>query len=392
VNRLRLALAFGGMILLGLGAAATGVLIPYQMADYHVDKVVVGLLFFAFSAGYLLSGVANGPLIHRLGTRGHLSLGAGVYLATAFGIGLHPGFVPLLAATVALGFGAGILDAGLNAYVAALPRHIGKLNLLHGFYGVGALLGPVIAAELVHRHLPWQDTFLVLAVAAAPVFVGYLLVLPVRTPPAPDEVGGGTHLSLALRHPAVWLAALFLFLYVGIEVTVGNWGFTLLTQGRGEGDLLAGYVVSGYWLGLTTGRFLISPATSRVGIGPVAMVYGCLLAVVLSVVLAWWGPGALVAALGFALLGFFLGPMFPTTIAVTPQLMPVRLVPAAIGLLIGASVVGGSVFPFVAGALAQGLGLGALLPFLFVLALVQTGGWWAIARRVREPVPQPSVR
>ena len=53
---------------------------------------------------------------------------------------------------------------------------------------------------------------------------------------------------------------MFLCLYVGIEVTVGNWGFSLLTQQRGAGTLLAGLVVSGYWLGLTLGRFLINAA------------------------------------------------------------------------------------------------------------------------------------
>lgn len=385
-------LAFGGLVLIGLSGGASGVLIPYQMSDYHVDKVIVGLLFFAFSGGYVLSGLANGPLIHRLGTRGQLTLGAAVYLATALGIFAHPGFWVLVAATVALGFGAGILDAGLNAYVASLPRHTVLLNLLHAFYGVGALLGPLLAAGLIHVHRPWQDTYVVLAACTVPLLVGFALVMPVRTEPVPDEAGAP--LTLALRHPAVWLGALFLFLYVGVEITVGNWGFTLLTQGQGHSELLAGYIVSGYWLGLTAGRFLISASTSRAGIGPVAMMYGCLLAVILAVVLTWWGPSALVAALGFALLGFFLGPMFPTTIAVTPQLLPVRLVPAAIGLLIGSSVVGGALFPFAAGALAQGFGLGALLPFMLVLAIVQVGGWWAIARRLSgrpaaTPAPAP---
>jgi fucose permease len=74
--------------------------------------------------------------------------------------------------------------------------------------------------------------------------------------------------------------------------------------------------------------------------------------------------------------------MFPTTIAVTPLLLPGRLVATAIGLLVGASVVGGAVFPWLAGALAQGLGLRALLPYLAILGVLQTAGWWTIARRL----------
>jgi fucose permease len=82
--------------------------------------------------------------------------------------------------------------------------------------------------------------------------------------------------------------------------------------------------------------------------------------------------------------------MFPTTIAVTPRLLPARLVATAIGLLVGASVIGGAVFPWLAGALAQGLGLRSLLPYLLVLAVLQTAGWWSIARRLRRPEPAPA--
>ena len=391
VERLRIVLAFGGLVLIGLGAGATGVVVPYQITDYGVSKVVVGLLFFAFSGGYVLSGAANGGLIRWLGTRGQLTLGAGVYLATALGIGLHPSFPVLLGASLALGFGTGILDSGLNAYVATLPGRTALLNYLHAFFGVGALLGPLLAAEIVdHRHLPWQDTYLVLAAVSVPLVVGFALVYPSRADAAPDhEAHHGAPLTLALRRPEVWVAATFLALYVGVEVTVGNWGYSLLTLGQGQEGLLASRVVSGYWLGLTLGRFTLNAAAPRAGVSLARMMYGCLFGVIAAVLLTWWAPNAALGALGFALMGFFLGPMFPTTIAVTPLLLPSRLVATAIGLLVGASVVGGAVFPWLAGALAQGLGLRTLLPYLLVLGILQTAGWWTIARRLRADAAVP---
>jgi fucose permease len=224
---------------------------------------------------------------------------------------------------------------------------------------------------------------------SVPLLIGFALVFPRWAEPAPDEAGAGVHLTRALRHPAVGLAALFLCLYVGVEVTVGNWSFSLLTEVNGQGDLLAGYVVSGYWLGLTIGRFVINTLASRAGLGLTTMLYGCLAGVILAVALTWWEPTGLLAALGFALVGFFLGPVFPTVIAVTPRLLPERLVSSAIGLLVGASVVGGALFPWLAGAIAQGLGLSSLLPYLLVLAVLQTGAWWAIARRLRSTTPVP---
>jgi fucose permease len=86
---------------------------------------------------------------------------------------------------------------------------------------------------------------------------------------------------------------------------------------------------------------------------------------------------------GFGLLGFFFGPLFPTTVAVLPRLVPVRVVPSAIGFLVGMSVVGGGLFPYAAGALAQGVGLGSLMPYTLLLAVLQVATWVLITRRMR---------
>jgi fucose permease len=379
----RLVVAFAGFILIGISAGVSGVLLPSQMSDYRIDKVTVGLQFFTFSGGYLLSGIANGWLIRRLGERGQLSLGAAIFVGTALGVGLRPGFPVFLAATVLLGFGTGILDAGLNAYVSNLPGHTALLNHLHAFFGVGALIGPQVGALLLHAGRPWPDAYLLMGVVAVPVLAGLATLYPSRLPPAPDA--HAAPLAAALRSRAVWLSGAFLCLYVGIEVTVGNWGFSLLTQQRGAEELLAGLVVSGYWLGLTLGRFLINAAVSRAGLGVVAMMFVCLAGLTVATTLTWWVPSAVGGAIGFALIGFFLGPVFPTTVAVQPRLVPSPLVPTAVGLLVGASVVGGSTFPWLAGALAQGLGLGSLLPYTLILSVVLVGGWWLIARRMASP-------
>ncbi len=174
-----------------------------------------------------------------------------------------------------------------------------------------------------------------------------------------------------------------LAVYVGLESGVGNWGFSYLVQARSLSDQVAGYSISGYWLGLTLGRFLINPAAARVGASATGMVYTCLAGVTAAAVLAWLSPAAALASVALMVLGFFLGPVFPTTMAVTPQLTQARLVPSAIGLMNAASVAGGSAFAWLAGAIAQGTGMWALLPFTLVLAALQMAVWRPIVARVR---------
>jgi fucose permease len=81
------------------------------------------------------------------------------------------------------------------------------------------------------------------------------------------------------------------------------------------------------------------------------------------------------------LLGFFLGPVFPTAVAFAPRLTTDRLAPAAIGVMNAGSVVGGAALPWAAGALAQGVGTWALAPFAAALAVLQLAVWWPLAAR-----------
>lgn len=379
--RAQIALAFAGFVVIGLGGGAGGVLLPAQIHEYRVDKAVIGLLFFAFSAGYLLAGGANGALLSRLGLRGDLVLGTAIFAGSTCLAGLRPAFWVLLALTVLFGFGSGVIDATLNAYVATLPNSTARLNQLHACYGIGALAGPVLASALLDRGRSWGAVYLVFAAAAVPLLAGFARRYPAALPTeaAPERTSS---LATAVRHPAVLLSAVFLTVYVGAEVTLGNWAFSFLVEERGQDVLLAGRVVGGFWLGFTLGRFVLGALAQRLGIGPVALTFGCLGVLGAGLGLVWLVPGAIAAAAGFVLLGAALGPIFPLTIAVLPQLTPAWLAPTAIGLLVGVSVVGGAFFPWLAGAIAEQAGLDSLLPFSALLIALLLVNWWSIARRM----------
>ena len=387
-----LALSYGAFILAGLSAGVGGVLLPAQIDDYGLDKATIGTQFFAFSAGFMLAGSTAGPLVHRFGIRVSLVAGGGAFVLAGLYTAVRPPFLAFLAAQLVAGYGTGILESVLNVYLAGLPRATTLLNRLHAFFGVGALLGPLLATGIL-TSLPWTAVWLVLALVCLPLLVGFHLTLPAReapppTPAAQEHAGhpGGGLLAAASRQPAVLLGAVFLAVYVGLEISVGNWGFTFLVDEHGQGDLLAGYTVSGYWLGLALGRFLISPVATRFGMTATGMTFVCLAGITVSATLAWMAPGAAVASVSFVLLGFWLGPVFPTTMAVAPRLTATRLVPTTIGLLNGVSVLGGAVFPWMAGAIAQGVGVWTLPPFALALALSQLVIWWLVVGRM-TPLP-----
>jgi fucose permease len=394
-GRTAIPLSYATFVLIGITVGTNGVLLLAQMTDYGVDRAVIGLTFFTGTAGFVLGGLATGALIHRFGIRTALAIGgcantlAGLYMAT------RPPFAAFVMVQVVTGFAGGVLESALNVHLAELPGATTKLNRLHAFFGVGALIGPVLAARIV-AVTSWRVVWLVLALTYLPLIAGFLFAYPGRTADAQTAGTAGTAdesspprarglLRAALREPGVLFAAAMLAVYVGLEMGVGSWGFSYLVQARSLSESAAGYGVSGYWLGLTLGRFLISPIAAKIGASTAGMIYACLAGVVATATLAWLAPGVAAAGVALVLLGFCLGPIFPTTMAIVPQVAPSRLAPTAIGVINAASTVGGSALPWLAGAIGQSAGIWTLLPFTVSLAVVQFAVWRPLASRIRVP-------
>ncbi len=385
-GRVPVLLAYATFVLIGAGAGGSGVLLLAQVNDYGVSRAAIGITFFTTSAGYVLGGLANGGLIHRFGIRITLAVGGGCFVLAGLYLATRPPFAAFLLVQLVTGLGQGVLESALNVYLAALPDATTRLNRLHAFFGVGALIGPVFAASVV-EVAPWTVVWLIMAAACVPLVAGFLVAYPRSEPPGPaaSEPDKRRLLRAAVREPGVLLGATMLAVYVGLEMGVGNWGFSYLVQGRALAASAAGYAVSGYWLGLTLGRFVISPLAAKTGVSTARMMFGCLAGITAAATLAWVSPTAAISSVGLVLLGFFLGPVFPTTMAITPRLVPARLVPTAIGVLNAGSVIGGSALPWTAGAIAEVTGIWVLMPYLVTLAVLQFAVWRPIANRIRAP-------
>ena len=393
--------SYAAFVLIGISAGASGVLLLAQMGDYGVDRAAIGITFFTGSAGFVLAGLSNGALIRRLGIRMALAVGGGAYLLGSLYLVTRPPFLAFLAVPLVTGYATGVLESVLTVYLAGLPDATTQLNRLHAFFGVGALLGPVLAAWIVSLT-SWRIVCLVLALICVPLAAGFLVAYPGLRAAGPAAAAdgpaalapgtpapSGSPLGDALRDRGVLLGAVMLAVYVGLEMSLGNWGFSYLVQARALPGAVAGYAVSGYWLGLTVGRFLISPVASRVGATTAGMIYACLAGVTAAATLAWLSPAAALSVTALMLIGFFLGPVFPTTMAIAPRLTQARLAPTAIGVMNAGSVVGAAALPWLAGAIAQREGIWTLLPFAVTLAALQFAAWRPLAGRISAPVVTP---
>lgn len=150
-----------------------------------------------------------------------------------------------------------------------------------------------------------------------------------------------------------------------------------------EGEPFAsGMTATGFWLGITVGRFALGFVTPRFGERLSVAIY-LVLGMALEL-LFWLVPTFIVSALAIAFLGFFLGPLFPAAIIATTKLLPQRLHVSAVGF---ASAVGGggaAVLPFAVGAIAQAKGVKSLQPIILALLGVLLALWLSLPKIPRR--------
>jgi fucose permease len=370
-----LLLAYFAFISLGLPDGLLGVGWPSIAADFRVGTDAVGLLLFAGTAGYLVSSVAAGFSIARLGV-GRLLAGSTALASIALtGYALAPGFGFLVPCALIAGFGGGAIDAGLNAYAAGAfgPRH---MNWMHAFFGLGVAIGPLIMTTVLSAGLAWHWGYGIVATGQAVLAVAFAVTVRSwaqhRPAPAGDPAGtpgkspAATRIAVTLAIPAVWLSAAAFAIYVAIEVTAGLWAFLLLTEGRGVSATVAGVCVSAYWASLFVGRVVQGFVVERVGTTRILL--GSLAGLLLgSALVAVPGPGWLAVA-GLLVIGFAAAPVFPLLTLTTADRVGAAHADRTIGVQIGASGLGGALIPAGIGVLIDRLGAQILGPALVVLS------------------------
>ncbi len=379
--RQQIVLAYVAFVLIGAHDGAIGALLPSMRADYRLAAAIVALLFVSQTIGYLLVSFNMGGFIARLGIRRFLAGGTLLFTVGTGVVALHPPqWVGVLLAGIFIGSGLATLDAGLNAYLASVPNNGAALNYLHACYGGGALLGPLVATGLLTLHAPWNATYAVWALSGVGIALSLWSIL--RVP-----VGVPTTDAQEVRVVAPWRlrfvasGALFLLVYVGLEASLGSWGFSVLHEARAVPLLTAGWVISSYWGGLTLGRIILARRVGRVG--EARMITECLIGTGVGIALAVLIPNGVGTSIALPIIGFFLGPIFPTMIALASQRIPARMLAGSIGFLTSLGITGSALVPWLAGNVIGRAGLGALFPFALVLMVPLGIGWFAAASAPR---------
>ncbi len=374
-------------ISLGLPDGALGVAWPSMRGGFSRPLGDLGVVLVLNTAGYLVGSTTAATGARWVGTARTMTASAAIAaVAMALWLATNSWWV-LLVASLALGLSRWVIDAGLNAY-AALHGGVRRLGVLHGCYGIGTSLGPLLVVASLATGT-WRPAWIVIGLLDVAI-AGFGWRWRNDWPPdvivaAPVDDDGdrpSRPSRLAIPTTMVCFAAL-----VGAEFSTGAWSYTLLTDGRGVADTVAGLWVAAYWAGLTLARFALGAYGDRVGRVP--LLHGSCVVALCGVGLLWWNPGGL-GVLGLPVAGIGFASVFPTLVALMPDRLGAHRSSAVIGWSVAAASLGGTAVAALAGVLADRRGPLVLAPTLFAVTAVL--GLLDVALARVAPVRAPAVR
>ena len=219
--------------------------------------------------------------------------------------------------------GFGFFEVGDNVIATLLftENSAVYLNLMHFFYGLGAITGPQIASGFVNwLNDGYQGVYKGLSVIVVVLFV-ILIFTPFSTlkkvnTPTDSESSGGSICSI-FKRPYVWLCAITLGFMEVIEFGASNWGALYYRDVYGfdvtkEGALF----VSMFYILFTASRLLSGFLIEKIGCF-VSLFSSLVIVIVIYVVGFLCGPhGRWV----IPFTGWFIGIMFPTYMCLLMQI------------------------------------------------------------------------
>jgi fucose permease len=140
----------------------------------------------------------------------------------------------------------------------------------------------------------------------------------------------------------------------------------------------SGVSATGFQAGQTLGRAALGLGTNRIAIsdGSFRFIMSIFLACAIALQLIFWlVPDLVVSVVAVVLVGFFLGPLFPAGVVMVLKLLPNHLHVSSIGFATALGGMGGAVFPFAIGAIAQAKGVEVLQPVILTLLLGVMALW-----------------
>ena len=349
-----LSIAMSLRCLIGLNLVWIGPLIPSIAAAQSASLAETGFLVSSYYVGAIPTMVSGRWFLSRLGVKGSLKLASLLMGLGLLIVALVQGMPLLWIGSLIFGLGSGltVISGSVFALICGRDNPASLLNKLAMFYGFGALSGPLVA--WLGCQTPWSYHIVYLVGAAYAFLIGLILMQENkgegRFEIPREKAPGNAHLAMD-----VWMCALLLLLYIGVEIGATAWLYTYMTEAC---KLPAGASALGVSLlcaGLTFGRFIGIYLCRRFNLHFITVLF-MLISTGSIFALAFYPAMGMVALLVSVCMGMGFGPVYPNILASISNKYPEEVDTVA-PIVISTSFAGGVFMPFIIALVFEHVGL-----------------------------------
>jgi MFS transporter, FHS family, glucose/mannose:H+ symporter len=342
-----------GMLIFGIVMAVLGAVLPSLIVKFDIDKIGAGSLFLLLSFGMLIGSMMFGPVVDRYGYKGLLIICTALVMLGFQGIAYAPSMFLLRFSLLFIGLGGGAINGGTNALVSDISednRGAG-LAFLGAFFGVGAFGVPLLLGSFLGK-VSYET---LIAGVGAMILLPWLLFVFLRFPKPKHEQGFPIAEGLGLtKETTLLLLGFILFIQSGMEMTVGGWSATFLSEEVDVDPQRAVLFLSLFWFSMVFARLLLGNLLKIVS-SAVILQLSLLLAFLGSLLMIFSGvQGA--AVIGLVLVGFGFAAVFPVIFAFVGDIYS-KLSGTAFSVVLVMALTGGMLYPYITGILANSFGL-----------------------------------
>lgn len=373
------ALVFLMFAMFAMTTDSVGTVIPEVIREFQLGLTAGGSFQYATMSGIGISAIALGFLADRIGRKATILIGLCLFGVSSGLFAAGHSFLFFTSLLFASGLGIGIFKSGALALIGDLSRSTGEhartMNLIEGFFGIGAIVGPAIVAYLLTAGASWKWVYLIAAMLCAVLVAGSALARfprPIITRAEP--VSPSAALRMAGDSPARFFG-MALMLYVGAEAAIYVWVPTYLATYRGDWVWLAGYVVSIFFVLRAAGRFLGVWLLARFDWAKVVLMCSAAMAALFWVAVI---AGREAAIFALPLTGLFMSVLYPTLNSTGISCYDKGRHGSIAGLLLFFTCISAVFAPMAMGALGEWFGdsgYSVALGAVFATALALLCGW-----------------
>lgn len=371
--------------LLGYNDGAPGVFLPDMEEQYNISYAVVSLVWLGNAIGFILVACIAHYINIWFKKLKSIPLGC-CFMILMYALVLSGTKFPVIVIGFFFGgVGGAITLSHINVFISHLKKSSKVYGFLCAAYGLGATVSPLIATAFIDSGIKWHYFYLtslgMMCCDLINLFFAFRGVdselSEIRNDDISsqnDQISQADLLTDVLKNKSTWLTSLWNMFYQGGEVAIGGWFITYLKDYRKNTSDSIGYTISGYWLGLTIGRLVLTrPFHIYIGIRRANIILT--IGSIIFIMLTWVIPHLVLEGVFVSIAGIFIGPLYPLMLTLIAKILPrkIQVVSLTITTAFGSS--GGALFPFFIGLISQYKGAYIVLPAFIVIYFVMLLLW-----------------